>query len=300
MLPSLKGLLAFECAARHSNFTRAAEELNLTQGAISNQIKTLEEQLGFAVFNRVRQRVILTEAGRSYLIEVRRMLSELAETTHRARTLAGASTITLAAVPTFSTYWLVPRLPSFLKTNPNVTVIFRTRLSSFDFRGEGIDAAIHNGEPTWANAAFDHLMSEEILPVCSAQFRRENKIEQPVDLERVRLLHLSSRFSAWDNWFLRAGIGRNQMHQIRGLAFDQYGTMARAAIAGAGVALLPRFLIDAEIHAERLEILFPQIPSTIHSYNFVYTRDGPISPVLSAFRAWLLSEIRSVKPSMPA
>src|SRR5690606_27740022 len=144
----------------------------------------------------------------------------------------GAPTVTLAVVPTFSTYWLMPRMPGFLERHPDLTIIFRTRLASFDFRGEGIDAAIHNGAPTWPGAASDHLMAEEILPVCSPRFRIEQRIEMPQDLARVRLLHLSSRFSAWNDWFLRAGLPDKQESRIRGLAFDQYGIMASAAASG--------------------------------------------------------------------
>jgi len=298
-LPSLNALLVFECAARHSNFTRAADELNLTQGAVSHQIKLLEEHLSLALFRRVRQRVTLTESGGRYLMEVRRILAELAETTHRVRTLAGAPIITLAVVPTFSTYWLVPRLPRFLKQNPDVTIIFRTRVASFDFRGEDIDAAIHNAEPNWAGAAADYLMSEEVLPVCSPQFRKQNRIEQPADLDRVRLLHLSSRFSAWDNWFNRAGVQRRQASQIRGLAFDQFGIMASATIAGAGVALLPRFLVEAEARAGALEVLFPGVENPTHAYYFVYAEDTPLTPMLAMFRKWLLSEIGSAGKDSP-
>lgn len=292
IIPSLRSLVVFDCAARHLSFTRAADELHLTQGAVSHQIKQLEEHLGFALFNRLRQRVLLTDPGRSYLMEVRRILSELAETTHRVRTLAGAPTVTLAVVPTFLTYWLAPRLPRFLQHNPDVTIIFRTRLTPFDFRGEGIDAAIHNSEPNWSEAAADYLMSEEIFPVCSPQFRKLNCIEQPLDLDRVRLLHLSSRFSAWNDWFFRAGLPHKQASQIRGLAFDQYGIMARAAVAGAGVALLPRYLIDPEVQVGTLEVLFPEVPSITHSYYLVYVANTPLVPMLAMFRDWLLEEIR--------
>ncbi len=294
-LPSLHALLIFECAARYSNFSRAADELNLTQGAVSHQIRLLEEHLGFPLFNRIRRRVSLTGQGQLYMIEVRKILSELAETTHRVRALAGAPTVTLAVVPTFSTYWLMPRMPHFLRQHPDLTIIFRTRLASFDFRGEGIDAAIHNGEPTWAGAAADYLMSEEILPVCSPRFRQEQGIETPQDLARVRLLHLSSRFSAWNDWFSRAGLPDKQASQIRGLAFDQYGIIARAAASGAGVALLPRFLVDAEVQLGELEVLFPEVEAARHSYYLAYPAGTTLSPMLEIFRTWLLEELKRAR-----
>lgn len=299
-IPSLHALLIFECAARYSNFSRAAVELNLSQGAISHQIRGLEEYLGFPLFNRIRQRVSLTEQGQRYMMDVRKILSELAETTHRVRALAGAPTVTLAVVPTFSTFWLMPRMPSFLERHPDLTIIFRTRLVSFDFRGEGIDAAIHNGEPTWAGAAADYLMSEEILPVCSPRFRREQGIERPQDLSRVRLLHLSTRFSAWNDWFARAGLPDKQASQIRGLAFDQYGIMARAAASGAGVALLPRFLVETEVELGELEVVFPEVQAAKHSYYLAYPAGAPLSPMLATFRNWLLDELSQARrPSNP-
>ncbi|MGE4249582.1 MAG: LysR substrate-binding domain-containing protein [Parvibaculaceae bacterium] len=290
-IPSLHALLVFECAGRHASFSRAAAELNLTQGAISQQVKQLEDHLGFPLFERIRQRVVLTAQGRAYMASIRHTLAELAETTHRARALAGSPTINLAVVPTFSTYWLMPRLPEFLAQHADFTIIFQTRLASFDFRGQGVDAAIHNGEPTWSGAAADYLMTEEVLPVCSPEFRRRHRLEEPADANRVRLLHLSTRFAAWNDWFERAGISDKKAFRIRGLAFDQFGIMARAAAAGAGIALLPRFLVEAEVAAGHLEILFKDVPPPSHSYYFVYSAGLPLTPALAEFRVWLLDQI---------
>jgi LysR family glycine cleavage system transcriptional activator len=175
-LPSTQLLIVFECAARHNNFTRASEELFITQAAVSHSIRQLESIPGFELFVRAKRRVTITEQGRDYLMDVRRILAELAETTYRIMALAGAPTINLAVVPTFSTYWLVPRLPDFLELHPEITINFRTRLVPFDIRGEGVDAAIHNGEPTWRGAVADYLMSEEMLPVCSSAFRRSHRL----------------------------------------------------------------------------------------------------------------------------
>ncbi len=290
-IPSLQALLMFECAGRHSSFSRAAVELNLTQGAISQQVRQLEDRLGFALFDRVRQRVSLTAQGRAYMIQVQQILAELAEATHRARALAGSPTISVASVPTFSTYWLMPRLPGFLSKRADFTIMFQTQLASFDFRGRGVDAAIHNGEPTWAGAAADFLMAEEVLPVCSPAFRRRHNLKVPSDATRVRLLHLSTRFGAWNDWFQRADVSDREALRIRGLAFDQFGIIAKAAVAGAGIALLPRFLVDIEVAAGNLEILFRDVPPTSHSYYFVYSSGVPLTPALSEFRQWLLDEI---------
>lgn len=290
-VPSTQLLIVFECAARHSNFTRASEELFITQAAVSHSVRQLETLLGFDLFVRAKRRVTITQQGRDYLIDVRRILTELAETTHRIMALAGAPTINLAVVPTFSTYWMIPRLPGFLARYPDITINFRTRLAPFDIRAEGVDAAIHNGEPTWRGAVGEYLMTEEMLPVCSPAFRRDQGIEKPSDVKDVRLLHLATRFSAWNDWFTLAGVEVTGSLRHRGLAFDQFGILARAAAAGAGVALLPRFLVDAEKGGGDIEILFPDMPKLSHDYYLAYSGSAPMSAAVDTFRSWLVEEI---------
>ena len=176
-LPSIDALTAFESAARHQSFTRAAAELNLTQGAISRQIRLLEDRLGSSLFQRVRQRVILTDAGRAYLLEVRRILDGLESATLRLMTV-GASTnvLNLAVLPAVATHWLLPRLPDFFRKYPKVSINCGVRLSPFDFKTDPFDAAIHYGAPIWAGAIVHHLMDEDLVPVCTPSFRNSRRM----------------------------------------------------------------------------------------------------------------------------
>ena len=151
-LPSTTALATFESAARHLNFRRAADELHLTQGAVSQQVRQLEELLGVALFARVRQRVLLTPAGSRYLGEVRRILQDLGEVTHQAMATGDKEILNLAAVPTFAVKWLVPRLPSFFARHPEVNLNLVSRSAPFDFSAQPFDAAIHYGEPAWPGA----------------------------------------------------------------------------------------------------------------------------------------------------
>ncbi len=168
LLPSVAALTAFESAGRHLSFSRAAAELHLTQGAVSRQIRQLEEMIGLDLFERVNQRVFLTDAGAAYLKDVRGILDELAGATRRVMASAGGGgVLDLAVLPTFATRWLMPRLPDFLAKYPGVTVNFTVRLEPFSFADDPCDAAIHHGEPTWPGAICLHLCDEAVVPVAS-------------------------------------------------------------------------------------------------------------------------------------
>ncbi len=193
-LPSIDALVAFESAARHQSFTRAAAELNLTQGAVSRQIRVLEDRLGSSLFQRVRQRVILTDAGRAYLIEVRRILDGLESATLRLMTVGESTNVlNLAVLPAVATHWLVPRLPDFFSKHPKISISCAIRLSPFDFETNPFDAAIHYGSAIWAGAVAHHLMDEDIVPVCSPSFRTSRRIRRVENLARKPLLHLTTR-----------------------------------------------------------------------------------------------------------
>ena len=188
-LPPIADLLAFEAAARHTSISRAAEELHLTQSAVSRQIRQLEEQLGTALFHRVRQRVVLTDAGRIYAADVQAVLQQLSASTQK--TMAFASTdglLNLAVLPTLGTRWLIPRLGGFMALHPEAIVNFAARTEPFDFAGTPFDAAIHFGAPHWAGAVCEYLMHEETVPVCSPIYRDRHNIRTPQDLTRVALL----------------------------------------------------------------------------------------------------------------
>src|SRR5262245_43627261 len=198
--PTTGALEAFESAARHGSFTRAASELHVTQGAVSRQIRQLEQQLGTRLFQRVRQRVVLTDAGRTYREDVRRMLDQLEVATQRAMAFVDdANVLTIAVVPTFSSNWLAPRLPRFAERHPNITINCFVWLPRFHLDMQQCDAAIHLGPPRWPDAHGYRLMDWDSTPMCSATYRAALRLRTSSDLTRATLLHQINRPTAWSD-----------------------------------------------------------------------------------------------------
>jgi LysR family glycine cleavage system transcriptional activator len=284
-LPSLDALVAFESAARHESFTRAAAELNVTQGAISRQIRVLEDRLGVLLFQRVRRRVVLTDAGRGYLLDVRRLLNSLKSSTLRLMTAGDhAKVLHLAVFPAVATHWLIPRLPDFFSKHPNVLVSCTVRLNPFDFATDPFDAAFHLGPPTWAGAVLHHLMDETVVPVCTSAFRAAHGIRRVEDVTRAPLLHPASRPSAWASWFEQSKLPK--ANAFEGLIFDSFAMLAAAAMAGLGVALLPTFFVEEDLSAGRLvRLARPQ--RTRDAYYLVVPEGKAGSPHVTAFVRWI-------------
>ena len=295
-LPSLDALRAFQSAARHQSFSKAASDLNVTQGAISRQIRVLESRLGVLLFQRVRRRVVLTDSGHAYLLEVRRLLSDLESATLRLTTIGErANVLHLAVQPGVATHWLIPRLPDFFTKYPNVSVSCSVRQAPFDFSTEPFDAAFHLGAPTWPNAVLYPVMNECLVPVCTPAFRATYGIRRVADLTRTPLLQLATRPAAWSSWFETAKLPTaNAFH---GLVFDNLAMLAAAASARLGVALLPTFLVEAELADGRLVALArPQ--QTRDSYYLVVPEAKAASPRVSAFVQWI--EALAQTPAAPS
>ena len=229
LLPSIGVLSAFEATARTGSVTAAARELSLTQSAVSRQIKALEHQLGIELFVRERQTVSLTEAGRTYAVEIKEALCKISSASLNVRANPSGGTLHLAILPTFGTRWLAPRLPAFLAANPGITINLATRLSQFDFRVEPFDAAIHFGQGSWPGAEVAFLRTEQVVPACSPGLRRKHSFARPDDLTKVSLLHLASRPDAWERWFsMNGGSGKGASSMV----FDQFATVAQATMSG--------------------------------------------------------------------
>lgn len=292
-LPSMSLLYAFEAAARSDSFTAAAAELNLTQSAVSRQIRALEDMLGCALFLRERQTVKLTAAGEAYAEEIREALQRVATATLGLRANPGGGSLNLAILPTFGTRWLAPRLPGFLAENPGITINLTTRMAPFDFQYDQVDAAIHFGKPEWPGAELEFLMGETVVPACSAQLRDRLNIRTPADLLRAPLLHLSSRPDAWERWFEAMDIQTDQTH---GMLIDQFATAAQAAMAGMGVALLPTFLIDTELSRGDLVAAVDGAAESTGHYYLAWPPRRASYPPLRAFTAWLKKTIAISTP----
>lgn len=288
-VPSLSALAAFEAAARHSSFTRAAEELNLTQGAVSRQVAHLEEVLGVGLFERVKKRVSLTVAGAAYAAEVRDGLSRLAAATVSAMAFRGAAgVLNLAILPTFGTRWLIPRLPRFTEAHPGITINFATKLVPFDFTREPLDAAVHFGDPVWPGARLHRLMGEEIVPVASPALVARFGLSEPADMLKAPLLQQSTRPRAWANWLEEQGLPPQRA--LMGPRFEQFAMVSQAAVAGLGLAIVPRFLVEEELRSGALVIPVERSLIGREGYYLVYPEEKASLPTVAAFRDWLLAE----------
>ena len=298
LMPDLSTLQSFESAARHGSFTRAALELNLTQSAVSRQIKDLESQLGLLLFERVRQRAVLSDAGRRFLPEARRLLAQTEEMMVRA--IAGADApamLSVATLPTFGSRWLTPRLPAFLAAHPGTLVNIGSRSEPFDFERESFDLAIHYGQPVWAHAACTFLCNEQVVPVASPQLLAGEAPRSPEHLVRLPLLHLATRPRLWSQWLASCGVDAQDFY--RGNRFDQFAMVIEAAVAGLGFALLPLYLIESELASGRLGIVFDRPMPTENSYYVVAPEGKREHPLGLAFTAWLMSQV-SRDPREPA
>jgi LysR family glycine cleavage system transcriptional activator len=288
LLPSTSMLSAFDAAARTGSFTAASEELQLTQGAISRQVSALESQLEVSLFKRVGKTIALTEAGKTYAEEIHRALQAIRHASLTAMTSPLTGILNLAILPTFGTRWLMPRFPSFLEANPDITVNFVTRLSPFDFRSENLHAAIHYGSTDWPETQSTFLMSEESFPVCSPDFLRNHPLDSPQQLAELPLLRLASRAGAWDRWFDSVNI---QPPAVRGMVFEQLSIIAQAAVAGLGVALLPRFLIQSELERRELVVVADTALRDNAGYYLVTPREKSDYAPVVALRTWLLKMV---------
>lgn len=281
----MASLLAFESAARHANFTLAAAELHLTQSAISQQVRQLEKFLGFSLFERTRKRVLLTDSGLRYFREIEPILGALSESTSQAMASGGAKILNFAVLPSFGARWLMPRIVSFFENNPEIEVNFHSYTEPFDLDAEKMDAAIHYGEPTWPGTFASHIVDDDAVPVASPAYVREHGITRPQDLVNARLLQEFSRMSAWAEWFETVKVSCENPY--RGPRFDNFSMSCEAAKAGLGVALIPRFLCEADVQKGALCEVFPHAISSHLSYYLVYTKRYNEVPAILALRRWL-------------
>ncbi|WP_420995814.1 transcriptional regulator GcvA [Cupriavidus sp. 30B13] len=293
-LPSLAALRTFEAAARHLSFTKAASELNLTQSAVSRQIRVMEDYLGVLLFERVKQRLELTEAGRSYVGEISVALEKMQAATVNLMANKGRGGILgLGTPPAFSVKWLIPRLEAFSNAHPQILINLATHNKPFDFEAEGLDAAVYFGNNDWPGVLSDPLIGEEVVLACSpAYLRAQPPLARPADLARHVLLQQTRRPKWWKDWLDAKGVDINAWVGPR---FDHFYMIMQAAVAGLGVALLPRLLISEDIAAGRLVIPFESPYRSADSYCLVYPAARRTDPKFEVFRAWLLAQAAAAR-----
>ena len=234
-LPQLNALKAFEAAARYVSFTRAAEELCVTQGAVSHQVKALELELGIKLFNRDRQRLTITDAGREYLAIVRDAFDRIAVGTECLVQRQSSGTLTVTTSPDFAAKWLVQRLGRLGESHPEIDLRVSASMHHVDFAREDIDLAIRHGDGTAPGLHVTRLCTEELFPVCSPKLLNGRKaLRTPADLGRFTLLHVSDR-DGWRQWLDFAGV--DGVDPTRGPVLNQASMAIDAAVDGQGIAL---------------------------------------------------------------
>lgn len=289
-LPSISALLAFEAVARLGSATKAAQELSLTQSAVSRQLKTLEEQLGVGLLARQGRQLALTEAGHSYVKDVRDILNRLARASVSARTNPTGGHLNLAILPAFGMHWLAPRLADFARSHPEVTVNLSTRLQPFAIQDSAFDAAIHFGHEDWPGVHYLPLMPETVVPVCAPDLL-DKPLDQAADMLKLTLLHLETRPRGWARWLAAFGV---ETVPTGGMMFDQFATMAQAAIHGLGVALLPTFFAEPYLRDGQLMLASAQTTQSIGNYYLVWPKDRDDGAALTSFRHWLAGQTQAV------
>lgn len=292
--PSLTDLQAFEVAARHSSFTRAAQELCVTQGAVSKQVKHLEQFLGVELFLRIRQGLVLTEAGQSYLKKIQAGLGQIEAATVELIAHQGkGGTLYLTCMPTFGARWLIPRLAAFMRVRPDIHVEFLPHRLGYDFSNHELDAAVRFGDGIWPGSGADYIVGRDVVPVCSPRLI-SGGCEQADELLRYPLLHHTSALEGWRDWFEQAGCDTRRA--LEGARFDQYSLLSQAAAAGFGIALIPRCLIEDELRDGKLAVALRLPIRARQGYYLCYPEQKASLPILQAFRAWLMEVSAAAEP----
>src|ERR1017187_9653566 len=293
-LPSLNGLRAFEAAARHLSFTVAASELNVTQTAISHQIRRLEQELGIRLFLRQNRALALTPEARDYLPGVRAAFNDLRLATDRVLRRDNDHVLTVSTLASLAAKWLLPRLSAFQEAHPGIDVRITTSTSLVDFRSGDVDAAIRYGRGHWAGLRADWLMADELLPVCSPALLSGSKpLRCPEDLAHHTLLHSSGGYDDdWRLWLTAAGLPANISEQP-GVTFDLIFMTVQAWIGGIGVAVGRTSYVEADIAKGRLVVPFKITLPTDAGFYLVSPEAKADSSKLAAFRQWLIASVQN-------
>lgn len=287
-LPSLNAVRAFEAAARHESFTQAALELSVTQGAVSHQVKALEAELGIKLFNRERQRLVITEAGRDYLAVVRDALDRIALGTDRLIQRQRSGVMTVSTSPDFAAKWLVHRLGRFAEAYSDIDLRISATLHHVDFAREDVDLAVRHGDGSWPGLDVVRLCSEQLFPICSPKLiAARQRMRTPADLLKFPLLHLDDR-KDWSKWLAAAGVADPQISH--GPVLNRASMVIDAAVDGQGIALARTTLAAWDLINGRLVRPFAAALRLSKSYWIVCPQAASKLPKITTFRDWLLAE----------
>jgi len=291
-LPPLNALRVFEAAARHLSFTRAAEELFVTQAAVSHQIKSLEEFLGMPLFWRRNRALFLTEAGQQYLPVVREALERIQRGTEDLRQQNLPGTLAITVLPSFAARWLVPRLGSFIESHPDIDVKIVPSNQLVDFYRDGVDVGVRFGQGQWSGLCAHRLMGDRMIAVCAPGLLARGKpLREPADLRHFTLLQDADELEHFPDWLAMAGVAG--LDTRRGLFFNDASLVIQAALGGQGVGLVREVLVVEDLRAGRLVQPFPQSMPIPYEYYLVYPEARAEQRRIQAFRDWLLTQCRA-------
>lgn len=291
-LPPLNGLRAFEAAARHLSFSRAAEELFVTPAAISHQIKGLEDYLGVSLFRRMPRAVMLTEAAQQILPLVSEGFDKLAQAAAVLKESEATGVLTVTSAPTFAQKWLLEHLDDFAATHPDINVRLDARLDTADFERDGVDIGIRLGAGKYPGMRVDQLFDEQVVPVCHPKYLEgANALKRPEDLKHHTLLHvdwgnINAPFPDWHMWLTSVGV--DDVDYTRGPVFTVEGMAIAAAVRGTGIALASTYAIQDELANGQLMVPFDRRLTSEISYWVVAPERSADQPKVKAFREWIL------------
>ncbi|KGM32982.1 transcriptional regulator [Inquilinus limosus MP06] len=286
-MPSLNGVRSFAAAGRHLNLTAAAQELGVTQGAVSRAVQALEVELGTPLFRRIGRGIELTPAGAAYHARVTDALAQIAAATRALRRPEREGILSLSVLPTFALRWLVPRLPRFHERHPDIQVDLSASEELIDFGADPVDLALRNGTGGWPGAEATLLMNETVGVFCAPDLQR--RIAAPADLRHHRLLVHTTRSAAWADYFASLGLGPPEVSGFPG--FEHFFMLAEAAAAGMGLALLPLFLARADVAAGRLVQPLGHTMRPASAYYLLHAPGQGSLRKIRLFRQWLQAEV---------
>ncbi|MGR0278252.1 LysR substrate-binding domain-containing protein [Marinomonas dokdonensis] len=295
-IPSSTALKCFEASVRHLSFTRAAEELHLTQSAVSRQIRNLEEFLARDLFIRLNKRLVLTGTGAAYYKEVVPLLDGMENACLRMLHREDEkTTLTISTLPTFASHWLMPRLAEFQASHPQFQIKVRSLDDAAKIDPENIDIILHYGGDHWPRAVSHQLLREQVVAVCSPQLLTTAKGSGPQggwraeDVTQFQLLHLSSRINAWPDWMVSQGL---ESGSYVGTSFAHFHMLLEAAKNTMGIAVIPTIIAERSLASGELVAPFGEPVPTTHEYLLSYPADKADLEQVVTFRDWLLAKCR--------
>ncbi|MEW6631511.1 MAG: transcriptional regulator GcvA [Pseudomonadota bacterium] len=297
LLPPLQTLRAFEATGRRLSMTLAAQELHLTHGAVSRQIKALEDHLGVPLFVRLTRRIEFTEPGKAFFYTVTRLLSELSREADDIRRRNDTSRLIVSCGVSFATKWLTARLHRLMGNYPELDVHLELTDAPVDFVSGHVDVALRYGNGQYPFAAAERIMNETVSPVCSPEYRdRMGGLHEVGDLARCQLIHEIGMNTTWERWFAMMNLPYPGM---RGPGYSHGSMSIEAAIRGSGVALGRSVLVAEDLAASRLIALFPEARLDVAwGYDLVYRVGNQDHPKVGTFRNWITHEVREFVKGM--